>query len=134
MYYMDCASHRMQPRTWQWGAPTDTAYRPIPVDVAEIDETYVLQFSVPGVNLEDIHVAVEGDTVSVRAVRPEPAAETSGKLLLQERYTGRLGRTLTLPVDLDSDHTEAALADGVLTLRVKKAETALAKEIPIQKK
>jgi HSP20 family protein len=129
---MYCGPRGMHRRGWQWDSQTDTAYQPLPVDVFEKDDAFVIRLSVPGMKTEEINVSVEGDTVTIRGERPEP--EIEGTMLLHERYAGRLGRTLTLPVDLETDKTEASLEDGVLTVRVKKSESVKSKAIPIQKK
>jgi HSP20 family protein len=113
----------------RWHEAGDVAYMPIPVDVAEDGDILVIRASLPGVKPEDVRVDVEGEVVRVRAERKED--ELSGEILLRERAGGRLGRTLTLPVRLDAEKTEAALADGVLTIRVTKAETERSRTIPV---
>ena len=56
----------------------------------------------------------------------------AAEVLLRERFVGKVGRTLTMPAALDSEHTEASLEAGVLTLRVPKAATARRKVIPVK--
>jgi HSP20 family protein len=132
MYPMYYGTRMMPRRGWQWDDRRDVAYQPLPVDVAEKGDGYSIRLSVPGINTEQIQVVVQGDTVTIRAERPEK--DSDGTQLLRERYTGRLGRTLTLPAELDPEKTEATLEDGVLEIRVTKTESVQSKTIPIQRK
>jgi HSP20 family protein len=52
-------------------------------------------------------------------------------LLLQEIRRGRFIRTLTLPAGLEPDRARATFEDGVLTLRVPKAEQVKPRQIKI---
>ena len=54
--------------------------------------------------------------------------------LLKEWHNGKFSRSLTLPDELDSTKAEASLKDGVLTLRLPKAEVALPKTIKVTSK
>jgi HSP20 family protein len=47
---------------------------------------------------------------------------------------GSFHRTLRMPAEIDADKVEAKIADGVLTLRLPKAESARPKKIKISAK
>jgi HSP20 family protein len=72
--------------------------------------------------LEDV-VRIEGDF---------PRDEN--EYLLQELPNGSFRRELRLPSELDADKVEAKIADGVLTLRLPKAESARPKTIKVASK
>jgi HSP20 family protein len=132
MYRMYCGPRFAGRHGWQWTVEGDTAYQPIPVDVVEKDDEYWIRLSMPGFKTEDIQIDVDGDGVRIRAERKD--TETEGTPLLQERYLGKVGRSLSLPTELDSEKTEASLEDGVLTIKVVKAEKIRSKSIPVTKK
>jgi len=50
---------------------------------------------------------------------------------VQERPYGKFSRVLSLPTTLDSNGAEASVENGILTLRVPKAETARPKTIKV---
>jgi HSP20 family protein len=50
----------------------------------------------------------------------------------QERNTGEFTRVVTLPVDVDADNVEAVLKDGVLNIRLPKAESAKPRKIALK--
>jgi len=73
----------------------------IRVDVKETPEAYQLSAEIPGVNKEDIHVHIDGNTVSLRAeIKQQDSQTDNGKLLRSERYFGAVSRSFQLPVDL----------------------------------
>jgi len=61
-----------------------------------------------------------------------PADES--EYLLQELPNGSFRRELRLPSAIDSEKVEAKIADGILTLRLPKAESARPRKIKIASK
>ncbi len=105
-----------------------------PVDVQEEKEAYVLTAYLPGMKSEDLTVNVINDTVTIEAEVKEEKTTEEPTYLLKEWHSGKFSRSLTLPDELDSSKAEASLKDGVLTLRLAKAEVALPKAIKVTSK
>jgi HSP20 family protein len=101
----------------------------IPVDVKAEDDAYVLTAMIPGVSAEDLNIQVANDTVTIQG--EIKSAEEKGDYLLRERPTGNFSRVLTLPDELDASKADADVANGVLTLRIPKAEDAKPKSIKV---
>ena len=99
----------------------------IPVNVRDGDDVYVLTALVPGLKAEDLTIQVLEDVVSIEG--EVPAAE--GEFLLQELAAGPFRRELRLPAPLDAENVEAKIADGVLTVRLPKAESARPRSIKV---
>jgi HSP20 family protein len=100
------------------------------VNVREEDEAYVLSALVPGLKSEDVNIQVLDDVLRIEG---EYKQDETG-YLLQELPSGSFTRTLRLPAAIDADSVEAKIADGVLTLRLPKAESARPKQIKITSK
>jgi len=100
------------------------------VNVREEDEAFVLSALVPGIKSDELNIQVLEDVVRIAAERP--ADEDS--YLVRELPTGSFARTLRLPAPIDADHVEAKITEGVLTLRLPKAESARPKQIKIKSK
>jgi HSP20 family protein len=67
----------------------------VKMDVKEDDKTYTVHAEMPGVNKEDIHVALEGNTVTLSAeVKREQEKKEGEKLIHSERYYGKVERQL----------------------------------------
>ncbi|OFZ96730.1 MAG: hypothetical protein A2Z44_07580 [Betaproteobacteria bacterium RBG_19FT_COMBO_58_11] len=103
------------------------------MDVTENDAGYVVKADIPGVKKEDIHVAIDGNSVSVSAEAKQETEEKEGdKLIHSERYYGRVSRSFTLGSEIDEAQSQAKYADGVLELTLVKKSAAATKTLAIQ--
>jgi HSP20 family protein len=105
----------------------------IKVDVSEADAAYDVKADIPGVKKEDIHVAIEGNQVSIEAeVKKEKEEKKGEKVVRSERYYGKQYRSFTLGSDIDSAKAEAKYHDGVLELKLPKKSNGSSKELKVQ--
>jgi HSP20 family protein len=100
------------------------------VNIREEDEVFVLSAFIPGIKSEDLNIQVLEDVVRIDG---EYKADDSN-YLVREIPASSFTRTLRLPAPIDSEHVEADVTDGVLTLRLPKAESARPKQIKINAK
>ena len=111
--------------------------RLMPVDVYERDSDYVIKAYVPGVKAEDVEIAAERETVTLRLHVPgdvEKEEAKSYRWLAAELGYGDVMRMLTLPVPINAAKIEALVENGVLTVVVPKAEEAKPKKIVVKAK
>ncbi len=101
-----------------------------PVDVVGEQDGFVLTALLPGVKSEGLDIQIVNETISIQGELADHTDEKAS-YLLQERPWGHFSRVLTLPAELDAAKAEASLEDGVLTLRIPKAETARPKSIKV---
>ena len=108
--------------------------RALAIDMHEDDKAYTVTTDLPGIDVKNIRVNVEGDYLVVEGEIPEEQVEKKeGKrVLVQERRSGKLSRVLRLPQPVDSGKAEATFENGVLTLTLPKSATAAATTIPIK--
>jgi HSP20 family protein len=99
----------------------------MPINVQEEDNTYVLTALVPGMNAEGLDVKVLEDTIVIEG----QYQEDENSYLMRELPQGVFRRSLRFPTVLDAEKSEATVKDGLLTLRVAKAESALPRTIKI---
>ncbi|KZE33503.1 heat shock protein Hsp20 [Crenobacter luteus] len=93
----------------------------IKLDVREDDKAYTVEAELPGVKKEDIHVEIDGNTVSISAeVRQEKESREGEKVLRSERYFGSTSRRFQLAHEIDDQAANARFVDGVLTLTLPK--------------
>ena len=97
------------------------------VDVREEDDAYILSSLVPGLKADDLNIQVLEDVVTIAG----EFKDDESQYLMRELPYGSFSRTLRLPVTLDAAKAEAKITDGVLTLRLAKAESALPKTIKV---
>ena len=93
------------------------------------DDAYV-EAELPGVATEAIDVSVTGNELIIRGKREvdEPADVQWHR---RERAGGAFARTLALPWDINADAVEARLQDGVLVVKLPKAESAKPRKVKV---
>ncbi len=101
-----------------------------PVDIKNEAEAYVINALLPGVTAEDLNIQVQNDVLTIQGEMKYSREETDS-YLLQERPAGKFFRSFELPDAVDANKVEANLTNGVLTLRLPKAEEALPRSIKI---
>ena len=113
--------------------PAAPAALKVKLDVKEDEKAYTVHAEIPGVKKEDIRVEVHGDQVSIRAeVRKETEDKQGEKVLHSERYYGMVGRTFSLPAEVDEKGTIARYRDGVLDLTLPKKTGGGTSRIPVE--
>lgn len=118
--------NRMLNNEW----PSETARLAFPVDVEDSNEAYEISAVLPGVSADDLNIQITNNTLTIQGeVKVE--LDDQATYLIRERNAGRFMRSLQLPEPVDSGKVEASLKDGILTLRVPKAEEARPKTIKV---
>jgi HSP20 family protein len=103
------------------------------MDVSEDEKAYRVKAEVPGVKKEDIHVAVEGNQVSISAEIKREKEEKKGETVLRsERYYGMQSRSFTLMHDVDQEKAEAKYQDGILELMLPKRNGVATKQLAVK--
>jgi HSP20 family protein len=115
----------VKPGTWQFGEG-----QMVPVDVRATNDEVVVEAILPGVKPDEVDITMEGNTLTITGDTSSMIPAREG-LLLQEIRRGRFVRTLTLPDGLEADKATATFEDGVLTLRIPKAEQIKPRQIRI---
>ncbi len=123
-FYLQTYPYRRMARRWAEGRE-----QTLGINVREEQDAYILSALVPGIKADELNIQVLDDVVRIEAVYK---ADESNGYLVQELPSGSFTRTLRLPAPLDADQVEADVSDGVLTLRLPKAESARPKQIKIK--
>jgi len=111
-----------------WSMESDVI---VPVDVKAEADAFHIEALIPGVDPDDISIQIVNETVSIQGEFKEKTDEKAS-YLLHEHPHGKFSRVLTLPYALDAAGAEADVENGVLTLRVPKAESARPKTIKVK--
>jgi len=105
----------------------------IRMDVKEDEKGYAVHADMPGVNKDDIHVSIDGNSVSISAEVKKSSEQKEGeKVLRRERYVGRVSRSFALENEIDEAAASARYQDGVLELVLPKKTAAAAKRLAVQ--
>ena len=104
----------------------------LPLDAYVTPEEIVVVANMPGIKPEDVEITLEGDTLTLKGVRPGSMENVD--YVLQERVGGAFQRTLNINVPIDADKADARFENGILTLTIPKAEAVKPKTIQVVSK
>jgi len=90
----------------------------------------VISALLPGITADDLNVQVQNDVLTIQG-EMKLSREDNENYLRQERPSGKFFRSFELPDAVDANKVEASLTNGVLTLRLPKAEEARPRSIKI---
>ena len=102
-----------------------------PVDVEETPDHLVFRAELPGMSREDIDIELEDGVLTIQGEKKEEERDENAQGLLLERRWGTFTRRFTLPRAVNSAGITANYANGILTIRVPKAEEAKGRKIEI---
>lgn len=100
------------------------------VDVEELDDAYLIEAELPGVDRKDVNVELAGNALSVTGEIKE--RERKGLVRRKTRRRGQFELHLTLPEPVDGEKVDAHFDNGVLTVRVPKRESAQRRQIEVK--
>jgi len=129
-YYIATHPYRLARRWAQMAGVEPIPDFTLAVDVREEDDAYIVNALVPGLKAEDLHVQILDDMVTIEGEFKGDESE----YLMRELPHGSFKRSLRMPVSLDAAKTDAKITDGVLTLRLTKAESARPRIIKVAAK
>jgi len=102
------------------------------VNIFDEHEGTVVIAELPGVELEALNVAGQGNTLTISGERRRETPADSVGYHRRERPFGEFSRSIQLPDNLDLAKATASCTAGLLTIRIPKAETAKPRQITVQ--
>ena len=118
----------VRPRGWGF---TGTDTYGLPLDVTNAKDELVVEASLPGFKPDDVAITVENGTLSIRAESQTETTHGEGESLVQEIRRGSVSRIVSLPTGLEPDKASATFENGILTLRIPRAEAVKPRQIRI---
>jgi HSP20 family protein len=89
-------------------------------------------FELPGVREKEVSLNITGDVLTLKGERRWEKGELKDESYHRlERVYGKFERSVPLPVPVQADKVRATYRDGVLEIKLPKAEEVKAKEIKI---
>ncbi|HJU72427.1 MAG TPA: Hsp20/alpha crystallin family protein [Gemmatimonadaceae bacterium] len=104
-----------------------------PLDATESENAYVVTIDLPGIKRENIKINFDRGVLTVTGTREGASEQSNGdRFYVRERAMGTFTRSVRFARDVDGDKIDARLENGVLTITVHKAATALPRQIEVQ--
>ncbi|MFC1947847.1 Hsp20/alpha crystallin family protein [Chloroflexota bacterium] len=102
-------------------------------DIYEENDQLVMKTELPGIAKEDVNITLQGDRLTIKAEKKEAVIEDTA-CYARERIYGGYTRSIELPFPVKEDEISATFENGVLELRLSKAEESKAKKIEIKER
>jgi HSP20 family protein len=108
-----------------------TMWSPL-LDFSENEKEYIVRLEAPGIPKEDLEANVEGQTLTITGHRDFEKEEKTEEYFWREREAGRFVRTVQLPAMVDRAKVSAIYENGIMTIRLPKAEPSAKARIAIK--
>lgn len=106
---------------------------PVPaMDLVATADGYEMTAELPGIDARDVELKVTGDLLILRGEKREQSERKEADRHVSERRYGAFQRSLRLPPDADPEGIAATSANGVLTVKIPRSESARAREKKIE--
>lgn len=102
------------------------------IDVHQTADEIVVTAALPGLKADDVDITITGQTLAIRGEFKADESVGRDQILYRERRYGSFHRQLQLPVRVRSDAASATFEDGLLTLRIPKAEEVKPRQIHVK--
>lgn len=129
--YQDAASLRRLYR--MFGSAIERSWMPA-VDIIDTPAAYVLKVELAGMKLEDVHIELEDDVLTIKGERHQEETLEEEQYQSTEWHYGAFQRNISLPRTVKRDAIEASYEDGVVEVRVPKAAEVEPQRIEIKPK
>jgi HSP20 family protein len=103
----------------------------LPVNVREAAGGYDVEAPVPGFAPGDVDVTFADGVLTIKAERQEQKSVEEGQTLVREFGWGSALRRVSLSGDVDTEHIEASIENGLLKVYLPKASRSQPRRIPI---
>ena len=90
------------------------------VDVYENSNNIIIKSTVAGVKPEDLEISISNDLLTIRGVRSQEEEVSEDDYYCRECYWGAFSRSIVLPREVDQKKIDAAIKNGVLTIKLPK--------------
>lgn len=107
-------------------------YSSLSADVWEEDDNYIVRMALPGVSKQDVDIEIDADMIRIRGGKREEEKEDSKKKYYFRSLDTQFEQAFNLPAVVDADKAEASFKDGVLEVKLPKAEQYKPKKLSVK--
>jgi HSP20 family protein len=106
-----------------WGNREDNFKLPS-LEIKERPDEYQVRAEIPGLRDEDIDLSISNNTLEISGERKQENTEDKDGKHFSEFYYGKFFRTVPFDKEIDNEKVAASLQDGILSITLKKLDTA----------
>jgi len=102
------------------------------INLTEDKDFYYIRAELPGLKPDELDIQATGKSITITGERKIAAENNGAQYHRREREAGRFSRIIELPGEINSEKVDAGLSNGVLTIKISKAEVAKPRQINIK--
>ncbi|MBI5140080.1 MAG: Hsp20/alpha crystallin family protein [Candidatus Vogelbacteria bacterium] len=102
------------------------------IDAYQTGGEIIITAMIAGVKPEDLDISITREMVIIKGKREEPNSSDKESYIYRELYWGSFSRTIVLPVEVESDESEAVEKHGLLIIRMPKINKDKSKTLKIK--
>lgn len=111
--------------------PMVSNYSNLSADVWEEDDNFYIRMALPGVPKENIEIEIDADRIRIKGGQKVEEKEDNKKKYYFRSLDTQFEQSFNLPTVVDADKAQATFKDGVLEVKLPKAEAYKPKKIQI---
>lgn len=101
------------------------------INLTEDADRFFIRAELPGVSADEVELQATAKNLTIAGERKIDSEDEGVRYHRREREAGKFSRIIALPTEIDSKRIEANLKDGILTIRIPKAEAVKPRQISI---
>ncbi|MGC8659320.1 MAG: Hsp20/alpha crystallin family protein [Desulfomonilaceae bacterium] len=118
-------------RPWMSAPWRESRLLPL-INIRETTDSFVFACEIPGINLNELTIKIEGDSLIIQGERKTDAQGADSTYLRRERASGSFLRSFTLPRNVDREAVTASYKNGVLKITLLKGIRPKARSIKVK--
>ncbi|MFO7577119.1 MAG: Hsp20/alpha crystallin family protein [Pelovirga sp.] len=119
-------------RSFDFGSIVRPETARLQFNLQEQEDSYMVEAPLPGIDVEKLDISVVNRLLTIKGEFAAAELADDVRFHRRERRSGTFEQTLRLPADLDADAIAADYQDGILSLRLPKAQAALPRRIEVK--
>jgi HSP20 family protein len=101
------------------------------MDVYLEKDNLVVKAELPGIKKKDLDITLEDDVLTIKAEKKQEEVTEDTTYYTSERHFGEYVRSMSLPFHIDEEKITATFRNGLLEIRLPRAEETKSKHIDI---
>ncbi len=102
------------------------------LNITQDDNNFYLRAEIPGIKPKELSISAERNRVSLAGKREIKREHDRVNYHRKELPEGSFNRMVALPAEVDAERADARYVDGILTLKLPKAEEAKPRPIKVR--
>ncbi|HKZ44285.1 MAG TPA: Hsp20/alpha crystallin family protein [Anaerolineales bacterium] len=104
------------------------------IDLYQDNDDVVVKASLPGLKKDDVQITLNNGVLTLRGEYKQEETSENTTYHIREHRSGSFERSISLPVEIDTEKTKAEFENGVLTITMPKVEAVKPRMIDIKVK